>query len=123
MKVLDNVHFNELPDFIKEYLYREIGDESLSDDEWDVLKKTLNKYQYELVEYDPNILEDRKILEEFQKQKINQEGNQNQSTIDQIGNDQIIKNPILIYMGSISEGGHRVSASLKYNLKIKAYIV
>lgn len=115
--------FQELPEFIREQVYRELEMwESLDTSNEKQMKKRLKNVVFGLYEYDPNLPEDLEALNFLLKRKEDEEGKADQHVVDEIGSSGSILDPILIEQDRCCEGRHRISASIKYNLKIKAYI-
>lgn len=113
MKLIESKQYNELPEFIQEQILREYEAE---DEEFSSKDFFLNLY-----ELDPLNQKDRENLEYHLKTKISDEGEPDQSNVDEIGLSGYIEDPILVLTNYCREGRHRIAASLKYNLKIKMY--
>ena len=116
------ISYSQLPDFIQEQIDRELYDRK-GDESWEEYKAGVQSLTADLIEYNPRDPEDRKHLEFLLKGKIREEGEPDQAAVDEIGKSGKIEDAILIMSGTCSEGRHRLAASLKYNLPIKAYLV
>lgn len=71
--IRSDIRWEELEDFVKEYIYREVGDEDMNDEEWAPILEDLNETTYSLYEYDPKVSLDRTILEGLLQGKIRSE--------------------------------------------------
>ena len=120
MKVVNPILFEDLPDYIKTQLEREVDEDLEEEDQ--TLAQFFKKAEFQLMEYDPSDKEDRETLEYFLNEKIKNEGNPDQSSVDEIGSSGQINDPILIFRDQCCEGRHRMAAALKYNLKIRAIV-
>lgn len=112
----------ELPEFIKDQVCRELDYEGngISDEEFEAKAK---KMLFSLFEYDPQDTNDRIIIEEHFRDKVQAEGDPDPDVVNEIGSSGRILDPVLIIGGSCKEGRHRLAAALKYRLKIRAYVL
>lgn len=122
MKLVESILFKDLPSDIQDYIEAQYSYDKLEDKEIKKIKKELTRQVIELYEYDPNTAEDFSVLQDFLKQKIDDEGQPDMNAVTQIGNSGNIEVPILIENGICLEGRHRLQASLDYNLSIRAYV-
>lgn len=122
MILIKESKWHELPEFIQEQVYRELeSEEDLDVGDPVAMEERLRDVIFYLYEYDPTNPEDLSTLSFFLKQKIDSEGKADDEIVDEIGQSGEILDPILIEGDRCCEGRHRLSASLKYNLKIKAF--
>lgn len=122
MKLIESVLFKDLPSSIQDYVEVQYSYDKLSDKEIKSIKRQLASTVFELYEYDPQDKEDKEILEDHLKEKINNEGDPDMTAVEMMQTMDLTKFPILIEQGTCLEGRHRLKASLTYNLKIRAYV-
>lgn len=123
MKTISEHSFLDLPEVIQDQIYRELEFEGLDVENQEEMERALKPVVFYLVEYDPSNLEDKENLQYFLKQKISNEGEITDfSVIEEIGQCGQILDPILVEGDRCCEGRHRIYASLKFNLPIRAYV-